>query len=465
MILLHAGRCPSAPRPTPDCRHAFAGIIAADDIPVARRVMARGEPKHGLERDVPVEASIVSEDKLIEIRVDVLAAQPVIGAEPPTLHQGEDPVNPWQDHMACHLADRPRVVSVIGEPGIRFVPVGEQRRSGLCVGPHKRLDRSCGVVRDDGEADATRASIQVFRPFPSWLGLVGAAIDHLDGARDKDLPGFHRIKKAVVGPERNFGLVDLHHALQRLALGIDHRPPELLRQQPGGLVCDTELGLELECRHAIGVGCHEVRGPEPDRQGQLGAVHHRASRDRSLTTAAEAFVGVRPALQQCRALAAAGGADKTLWPASLKQERRAARLVRKARLEFAQRSRPCHRRPPRARRVWPAARPLYNISGYLGQRDKLLAENHISYHFYGFALINALILGCLLPKTYTSRTGSETVRSFIPSYLNLLRSQFYSWYSISWRKWSLEYSKENQSSRAFQISVGEARGEYFLWWL
>jgi hypothetical protein len=44
--------------------------------------MARGEPEDGLERDVPVETPIVSEDKLVEIRVDVLAAQPVIGAEP-----------------------------------------------------------------------------------------------------------------------------------------------------------------------------------------------------------------------------------------------------------------------------------------------------------------------------------------------------------------------------------------------
>ena len=43
--------------------------------------MVRGEPEHGFERDVPVEAPIVSEDKLVEIRVDVLAAQPMIGAE------------------------------------------------------------------------------------------------------------------------------------------------------------------------------------------------------------------------------------------------------------------------------------------------------------------------------------------------------------------------------------------------
>jgi hypothetical protein len=76
---------------------------------------------------------------------------------------------------------------------------------------------------DSGETDAPRPSIQVFRSFPPWLGLVGAPIDHLDSASDQDLRGFPGIEKAVVGPERNFGLVDLHHALQRLAVGIKHR--------------------------------------------------------------------------------------------------------------------------------------------------------------------------------------------------------------------------------------------------
>src|SRR5512133_1234696 len=113
-----------------------------------------------------------------------------------------------------------------------------------------------------------------------------------------------------------------------------------------------------------------MRGPEPHCQRQFGPVHHRASRDRRLTTAAEAFVGVRPALQRCRASVTTDGANKTLRPASLKQKRRAARLVWKTRLEFAQRSCPCPlgapSRPPHV-----AGRELiYIIWGSLGQRDK-----------------------------------------------------------------------------------------------
>jgi len=36
--------------------------------------MVRGEPEYGLERDVPVEGPIVSEDKLVEVGVDALGA-------------------------------------------------------------------------------------------------------------------------------------------------------------------------------------------------------------------------------------------------------------------------------------------------------------------------------------------------------------------------------------------------------
>ena len=43
---------------------------------------------------------------------------------------------------------------------------------------------------------------------------------------------------------------------------------------------------------------------------------------------------------------ATGAADKPLWPTPLTQERRATRLVRKARLKLAQRPRPSHARSP-----------------------------------------------------------------------------------------------------------------------
>src|SRR5271170_3230685 len=43
----------------------------------------RGQAEDSLEGDVSIEAAVVAEDKLVEVAVDVLSAQAVIGAEPP----------------------------------------------------------------------------------------------------------------------------------------------------------------------------------------------------------------------------------------------------------------------------------------------------------------------------------------------------------------------------------------------
>ena len=45
------------------------------------------EPEQGLERNVPVEAAVVAKNEFIEISVEVLAPQPVIRAQAPSLHQ------------------------------------------------------------------------------------------------------------------------------------------------------------------------------------------------------------------------------------------------------------------------------------------------------------------------------------------------------------------------------------------
>jgi len=61
------------------------------------------------------------------------------------------------------------------------------------------------------------------------------------------------------------------------AVRIQHRAPELLRQQPSGLVGDAKLVLQLQRRHAVGMGRHEMGGPKPCRQRQPGAMHRRAA--------------------------------------------------------------------------------------------------------------------------------------------------------------------------------------------
>ena len=260
-------------------------------------------------------------------------------------------MNPGQHDMAGHLADRPRVVPVIGEPGIGSVPVGEQRGSRLHVGSHKSLDRSRGVVWDRGETDTSRPSIQVFRSFPPWLGLVCAAVDHLDSAGDKDLPGFHGIEKAIVGPERNFGLIDLHHALQRLALGIsiiDRRSfcasnQAVLYVMPSWASSWT-ADMPFEC---VAMRCaaqnHTVSG-NLDRCIAVPAVI-----DVWRPQSRHSWVCARPLNNAARPPPQAGQTN----PCGQRRSNKNAAQLRssgKARLKLAQRSRPSHPISPPARR-------------------------------------------------------------------------------------------------------------------
>jgi hypothetical protein len=129
----------------------------------------------------------------------------------------------------------------------------------------------------------------------------------IDGPGNEDFPGGAGIEERVAGAERDFRLIDFDHPFEGFPIGIDHRSPQLLGQQPGGLVGEPELILQLPRRHPVGMRRHQMRGPKPSRQRQLGAMHHAARRDRGLTTAVEALIGVRSALQYRRAVPATQG--------------------------------------------------------------------------------------------------------------------------------------------------------------
>ena len=223
------------------------------------------QPEQGFERNMTVEAAIVTKNEFVEISVEVPAAQPVIRAKAPSLQQCENSVNPWQDNMPRHFADHARIVPIVDQSWIGRVAIGDQGGSALHIGSDEGLDRSCGIVGDHGEANAARARIEIFCVPASRLGLIDVAIDHLDGANDEDFAGGAGLEECIAFAERDFRLIDLDDSLQWFTVWIDHRSPQLLRQEPSGLVSDAELILQLPRRHPVGMRRHEMRGPEPCR--------------------------------------------------------------------------------------------------------------------------------------------------------------------------------------------------------
>lgn len=219
------------------------------------------------------------------------------------------------------------------------MPVRDQRRARRDVRLDEGVDVVGVVAGNGGEPDASRQGVEVFSAKSlGSLRLSGGPVDDLDGAEDDDLTGLERAVGAVVGTQRHFGLVNFDHALQRVAIGIDHRPPQLLRKQPGRAVGEPELPLQLLRRHAVGMGGHEVSCPEPYRQRQLGPVHHRPGRYRGLPSAGDTLIGISPTFQQAGLCPCTCGAhEEAVRPPCREQVPRARRFVRKPLPKFEER--------------------------------------------------------------------------------------------------------------------------------
>ena len=179
------------------------------------------QPEQGFERNMAVEAAIVTKNEFVEIGVEVPAAQPVIRAKAPSFQQCENSVNPWQDNMSRHFADHARIVPIVGQSWIGRVAIGDQGGSALHIGSDEGLDRSCGIVGDHGEANAARARIEIFCVPASRLGLIDVAIDHLDGANDEDFAGGAGLEECIAFAEGDFRLIDLDDSLRLIYLHLE----------------------------------------------------------------------------------------------------------------------------------------------------------------------------------------------------------------------------------------------------
>lgn len=219
-----------------------------------RRVIDR-QVEDALEGYAPPVATVEAEGIFFQVSIQVLDAEAMECAHAPSLHQGEDPVDPEQDEVGGHLADDALVENValvlwaFIESEVRAVAVGQQRRAWRDVLPHEGVDRFLRLVGDDGQADTAGTRIPVGPVEVCFRRLAGVAVDDLHSANDDD-PTFG-CACAVVRAERNFGLVDLDEAVERLPFAVGHRRPELVQQQPGGVLLDADLVRQLKGRDAV----------------------------------------------------------------------------------------------------------------------------------------------------------------------------------------------------------------------
>ena len=125
------------------------------------------------------------------------------------------------------------------------------------VGSEKGMKTGSRIIGDLAEANA-----------------AGAAILDLDGADDQDFALMaasaatgDRIVFAAAG---DFGFIHLDETGERAAARGEHAAAQFGAEQPRGLVgAESELTLQLQRRDAVGVGGHQISGPEPAVSGSL----------------------------------------------------------------------------------------------------------------------------------------------------------------------------------------------------
>ena len=96
--------------------------------------MAGGDAEQRTEGGMPGMAAVEAEDELVEIGLQMPAAQAVIDAQGPDFEIGEDAVRPGQDDMGGHLADDMGIVLDAGGAGISRPSVGLGGSAGGEVG-------------------------------------------------------------------------------------------------------------------------------------------------------------------------------------------------------------------------------------------------------------------------------------------------------------------------------------------
>ena len=203
--------------------------------------MRGGDAEEGSECGVPGAPAVEAEDELIEIGLQMLAAQAVVDTQRPNLEVGENPVNPREHDVGGHLADHMGIVDDAGGAGISGPTIGLGGGTGAEVGGEEGVEAGGRVIGHLAQADAAGAEAAVF---------------DFDGADDQHFAlmaapatASDRIAFAAA---RDFGFIDLDEAGQGAATRREHAAAELGADQPRRLIgAEGELALQLQSRDAV----------------------------------------------------------------------------------------------------------------------------------------------------------------------------------------------------------------------
>ncbi len=273
--------------------------------------MSGFETKEGLECSHGLPPAVVPKDELVEVDLELGAANAVVGANQPLLQvpdgsvgQGHDRFGTFAQFGPQGLSARDMFETQTFQACETLQPVGVDGRSHRHILHEEAVDGLGREVRDDGHAEAPRGPSPPLncdqhecRPAPLQLATSSDA------------------RLGSTYPR----VIDLDFAPEWFASHVDHGSAQLVEHHPGGFVTsEAKLALQEQCRDTPFVGGYQVGGPEPQVQRRLRIMKDGTRSQRYLMTAGGAFPAPSSS-QRVAAVVRAARTDETLRPAALRQ--------------------------------------------------------------------------------------------------------------------------------------------------
>ena len=296
------------------------------DAVVRGRDACGSEAKESLEGSHGLLSAIVPKDELVEVGLELRAADPVMSADEPLLEVADSAIGEWHHRRRAlaqfgsqRLSARDVLEAEFLQASKAFEAIGMDGRARSNVLRDEAADRRRPEVWDDCHPGTPRSSSALL----SYHDECRAAPPELAAPADPGLGA------------ANPGVVDFYLAVKRLARRIHRRSPELVKYHPSGLVTlKTKLVLEKQRRDPSLVGRHQVGRPEPEGQRGLRIVKDGPRCQGDLVTTG----GALPASsshQRVTAIVRASGALVARGPAARGQVLLAGRFAGELKLKLA----------------------------------------------------------------------------------------------------------------------------------
>jgi hypothetical protein len=261
---------------------SFRQIPPASNATVRGGRLPRSHTEQRLEGGHWLFASIVSKDELIKIDLELSAADAVIGADQPLLEVADGAVG-QRHHRFGTLA---QIDSQRLGARVVLVPCLLQAREGLQTVGVDRGARSNVLLDEGSQRDGLKIWDHSHAQPPRYFAALFNGNQHQGRSAPLELSASAQTRLGSANP----GVVDLHLSVEQLARHIDHRSAQLVEHHPRCFVsAQSQLTLKQKRGDPTFVGCHQIRGPKPQRKRDFRVVENRPGRQRHLMAASRAL--------------------------------------------------------------------------------------------------------------------------------------------------------------------------------